>query len=123
MPTQSESTVIGFCNDFGSRSLDAFLLYLTDGASCRRGAADAPTQLSLPAWGQLLVPTDRMLERIELMSISTSEDGTITYQRRETWARDDRSILLTVTGTFRVTDGKISQWHDVYDEEVWDSLG
>ena len=78
--------------------------------------------LSLVDWCGLFCPQDRLLERVELVSVSTAEDGTITAQRRETWAKGDRSVLLEVTGTFRVTEGKISQWHDVYDEDVWAEL-
>lgn len=105
------------------RSLDAITEVLSPSSSVKRGGDNPQEDQSLLEWMNVFCPPNKQLERIELLSMEEdAETGIITAIRQETWASGEQSILLRVTGLFKVEEGKISQWHDTYDQEIWDSL-
>ena len=122
MPEREQKTVQFAFDSLAYQSLDSIISILTSNASVKRGRI-GDTQ-TLTAWKDAFCPADRDLEKIELVSMTEDEDtGIITAIRQETWAKDDQSILLEVTGEFKVNSNNlVSQWHDAYDQDVWDSL-
>ena len=114
----SEGVVRDFCAAWSRRDVDELLEFFTDDAVYHNIPID-PVQGKdgIRAMLQLFVPPSEEIS-FEILHIASNGDVVLT-ERIDRFRMGGKDVVLPVSGTFEIRDGKIAAWRDYFDMGAW----
>lgn len=114
MSADNEQLVRDFCDAFARRDIDELMGFFAPDAVYHNMPMDpARGHDAIRAVLELFVPPSDSIE-FEILHIASTSDAVLT-ERIDRFRMGDRDVVLPVSGTFEIVDGKIAAWRDYFD--------
>ncbi|MEX2394302.1 MAG: limonene-1,2-epoxide hydrolase family protein [Actinomycetota bacterium] len=112
------TVVADFCAAWSRRDVDELLGFFTDDAVYHNIPID-PVQGKdgIRSMLQLFVPPSEEIS-FEVLHIASAGDVVLT-ERVDRFRMGGKDVVLPVSGTFEIRDGKIAAWRDYFDMGAW----
>jgi limonene-1,2-epoxide hydrolase len=115
-----EETVRSFCEAWSRRQVDEILGFFTEDAVYHNMPLEpAVGHDAIRTLLSFFVPPSQEIS-FEILHIASSGNVVLT-ERVDRFVMDGRNVVLPVSGTFEVRDGKIAAWRDYFDMQAWTS--
>jgi limonene-1,2-epoxide hydrolase len=116
--SDATKVVEDFCAAWSRRDVDELLDFFTDDAVYHNIPID-PVQGKdgIRAMLQLFVPPSEEIS-FEILHIAPAGDVVLT-ERIDRFRMGGKDVVLPVSGTFEIRDGKIAAWRDYFDMGAW----
>lgn len=116
----AEETVRSFCEAWSRRDVDEILGYFADDAVYHNiPLAPAEGKDAIRGLLDFIVSPAREIS-FEILHLASVGDVVLT-ERVDRFTLDGKEVVLPVSGTFEVRDGKIAAWRDYFDLQSWTS--